>query len=380
MDSLLAYAWIFPTVAFAMDLLLLIQIGKAPAATPARPQLFLFYACVGWWNLCVLFLLAAPNADVARRVLYPIHLTLPWIYISYYWTCVSISGRAGSPIWRAYGVLLAVGALILLGLVNYSFWFTPDDTFYIREVRRFPWGHYPVGGIGPKLLNIMTLAAIPVATISALFPRPGFHSRSTAGLFLLFWLGLGTNYLPVHGIDILPLGNALDAGLSFFIVRTWLGSYSSTWTARLLVLGALLCPSLVIAYLMAAFVLPVHPVSTVTTALAATVAALWVSRYVSLRADSSVRALPQLRLSEAGLTPQELRICKLVARGLDRRAIENRLQITAGTLRIHLKSIYAKTIEKGRDNPSPDREKLQRLTTFLHALEVETRDNQSRTA
>ena len=80
------------------------------------------------------------------------------------------------------------------------------------------------------------------------------------------------------------------------------------------------------------------------------------SRGEQLLDDRSVRrALDHLLRREAGvaearrvLTPRELDIVRMVARGLRNRQIADELSISEGTVKIHLHSIYAKLGVSGR--------------------------------
>ena len=69
------------------------------------------------------------------------------------------------------------------------------------------------------------------------------------------------------------------------------------------------------------------------------------------------------------LTPSEVRISTLIAKGVPRDGICRRTGITPATLKIHLKSIYTKTIETGQITKDGKAGKFQRLTIFLHSLE-----------
>lgn len=78
-----------------------------------------------------------------------------------------------------------------------------------------------------------------------------------------------------------------------------------------------------------------------------------------------------------GLTMAEAGICAELCRGLPRAEVRNRLRITSGTLKCHLRKIYAKTIERQLDDASDDRDKLHRLTSFLRDRKDEWRESVS---
>lgn len=68
------------------------------------------------------------------------------------------------------------------------------------------------------------------------------------------------------------------------------------------------------------------------------------------------------------LTYQEAQICADIDEGIAREDIAQKLKIQATTLKIHLKSIYAKTMGRSTDASPAHRDKLQRLTVFLKKL------------
>jgi DNA-binding CsgD family transcriptional regulator len=70
-----------------------------------------------------------------------------------------------------------------------------------------------------------------------------------------------------------------------------------------------------------------------------------------------------------GLTYQEAQICAEIDEGSSRGEIARKLAIRASTLKIHLRSIYAKTIERNGRPLRASRDKLQRLTIFLKRLQ-----------
>ncbi|PJZ71466.1 hypothetical protein CH373_02950 [Leptospira perolatii] len=72
--------------------------------------------------------------------------------------------------------------------------------------------------------------------------------------------------------------------------------------------------------------------------------------------------------SRTKLTRKETEICASIAIGTDKVKISEELGIHSGTMKNHLKSIYRKTIDREREIPGPERDKLQRLTIYLFRL------------
>lgn len=75
----------------------------------------------------------------------------------------------------------------------------------------------------------------------------------------------------------------------------------------------------------------------------------WVDKGSANRAlEKLLRRQQESREDEPSLTPRELEIVRMVARGLRNRAIAEQLQITEGTVKIHLHNIYEKLEISGR--------------------------------
>ncbi|MCB1175542.1 MAG: response regulator [Leptospiraceae bacterium] len=83
---------------------------------------------------------------------------------------------------------------------------------------------------------------------------------------------------------------------------------------------------------------------------------------------SQSKRLFRLLQADYGLTYQESLICSQIYEGLDRDAIIDLLGIKKGTMKFHLKSIFAKTIDQSGDHNGNHSGKLQRLTVFLYKL------------
>jgi DNA-binding NarL/FixJ family response regulator len=75
----------------------------------------------------------------------------------------------------------------------------------------------------------------------------------------------------------------------------------------------------------------------------------WVDKGSANRAlEKLLRREEEGRAAEPSLTPRELEIVRMVARGLRNRTIAEQLQISEGTVKIHLHNIYEKLAVGGR--------------------------------
>jgi len=171
------------------------------------------------------------------------------------------------------------------------------------------------------------------------------------------------------------LGNAADAIVSAAIVgllyRVDRHSRSQTLTFRAAGVLAAIAVAVLCAYLIG--VIADGPAQAVAVAVVTPVVGLGTYlRFFTLLPNKGAPASDDPEPSEPlhnvwRLTPTEMRICEHLQAGHSRDRLPPLLGISEGTLKNHLKSIYGKTIDRGRDDPSNHRDKLQRLTALLLA-------------
>ena len=188
------------------------------------------------------------------------------------------------------------------------------------------------------------------------------------GIFFTFWiLGLLSNGFTIAGFEIYPMGNAIDAMLcilfSSYLHRSnqvFFKGQPLLWLAEILTslsFGALF--GLVFNMLIPRVSEGVSIITSVVFALGA----LSFLQYLKCPGLSEQKILEIPYLS-----PQELRICQLIAQGYRKKEMLVFLNITDGTFRNHLASIYSKTIEKGRAPDPLAKDKLQQLTIYLQKI------------
>ena len=199
-------------------------------------------------------------------------------------------------------------------------------------------------------------------------------------LFLAYWVALITNYLPVAGIEILPIGNAADAVLSAAIVLQLYGGTPTTMAGERLRSLAEFAGAAAFAVLGGYAAAQLMGGSTAPVAIVSGVAALGAYRFLFQRLrPATLRTGPvaapltgtpfaRVLKDDFGLTGAEISVCVLLRQGHEKDEVAARLMISRGTLKRHLSSIYGKTVERNSVKASNRHDKLQRLTVFLASM------------
>lgn len=268
--------------------------------------------------------------------------------------CLAAAGfRTPGPVGRAALLFASAGALLVLA----SLFFEREPLVAAYEARSF--GTFPrLQPLGLAVFGVL-IGGGAIASLTALLrPRAPPDIRSFPIFALFWWLGLALNALPLAGLDMPPLATAVDAIVCVFFVRTLPGRRAGWWS----VAPAALTIGLIAAFLATTLeFLSTDAQLAAGTALAALAAALLGAGAGGAKAVAPGETRLRENWARLKLTRQEERICELLMEGYTRKQIAFFLGVTAGTLRNHLASIYAKTLGPGGGD------QLQRLTIYLHA-------------
>ncbi len=352
--------------------------------------MIVLYLCLAGFNLGVALMVSADDPDRAYFFLFLMRPFLFSLGPAFFWTVSALLARpARVPVALLFTLAFA---LALTSGVEYL----RGGDFFISGMRRFAWGYLPQAGPGAKIglgavFGLSVLPAFGLLTLAAL--RAGrladgaVSARTVLILFALWWAGLFSNGLNLLGVSFFPLASLVDALMSFIITAVLHRRAPLDPRGRFLLrlAGALasVCPGLLVTWVLLEFILPAAPALTGLVGLITALVALGMFQWLFQPArerppapDASARdaagADPPLfvRLqNEYRLTYQEARICEDLARGLPRAEIIRRLAISDGTFRNHLSEIYRKTIDPIDPPEKSSRDRWQRLTVFLHALE-----------
>lgn len=363
-----------PAAGFLADLVLAASLwARKDRRRYDRPFLLLAVALANWNLGCLLYRAASTEAE-SRLLLYLMHQLHVLIAPAFLWTAMSLTGRRSR--WPL--VLAFVGSAAVWAMVQYSRYFVPGDVFMMAAVHREYWGFAPVAGPGARIYNLLFLFCIPTGLFFLFRPIesavPRRTLRAVSFLFAAQWLATFANFAEVNGFRVYPIGNAVDAVVSVWIVgvlyREGEGGVLSLHLMRVASLIAALNVGLISSYLV---VFLLGGTSLDSLAVLASGAVAGVASTVASGALFPARSLDSASrpigmagtLRDLGLDVQEEELCRLLMRGLAREEIAAQMGLKDASLKQLLKTVYGKTIERGYEEPTRRRDKLQRLTVFL---------------
>jgi DNA-binding CsgD family transcriptional regulator len=241
---------------------------------------------------------------------------------------------------------------------------------YIAEFHQFKFGLGPITTpVGNVLGALPQLTGIALAAGLLLHPvkwNAFFHRGLFVVGVVLWWLPMFANLAPMAGMNIPPLHPIADVvmsiGFSAYLNRRSLQAPQASAIASNLLIAASV--GVILTTLAGLIVVLPAAVALFATALGAA-ACLTLLRYPrEAAALADIPAVLALDLQQFGLSRQEIRICELIQEGHSRSFIQLVLNVSNGTLRNHLKNIYAKVLPRDAERPAA-RDQLQRLTVFL---------------
>ncbi|MBW0435379.1 LuxR family transcriptional regulator [Leptospira yasudae] len=327
---------------------------------PFHKLMTAFYLAIGFQNFSTAAMCLSPNEDVSIAW---------WIFQchSFFILAPILVGMAsfstGRKILNPYTWTTLIAAIIV------DFLASSMPRFFIGGFKLLSFGLSPlispVGaalGVGVHLLSLcicIYLFARPVQW-NVFFERKFFIS-----VFLLWWFALFANLFPMHGINLPPLHPVADAALSVTL-SVYLNRYNAAGFGFWRILANILI-SIAVGVTIGMLFWPVLKSvayrELYVTAIAAFSACSFISflLFHSFKTDS-ILPRKEFNLEGFGLSKQEIRICELLEAGHSRTFIQLILNVSNGTLRNHLKNIYAKVLPESK---STAKDQLQRLTIFL---------------
>ncbi|MBL8020868.1 MAG: hypothetical protein JNM27_14455 [Leptospirales bacterium] len=365
-----AYYYLLPvTGALANLALLALNFRRAHSLNRV---LFVVYGAVAGVNLSLAFMLKSPDAEAGMFWLFILRHFLFFLPLCLLVLAAFLSGRK---ILNTFTALLFAYWLCFIVLADFTY--LTDRGWFVREMHLHAWGYFPVlhpPGIALLSSGYLTCFAISIYWLARPIERIAGISLPVVLIFyLVWWPGIMLNGFPLAGFEIPPFGNGIDAIVSLAFSaslhrkRSGFFTPGPLWVLSEMLASAafgLLCGFLVLVLLPGAIL--TGPVITGLVMAAGSLVFLnWLRREPVDQAKA--KDLTSI-LKPYDLSRQETRICELIAEGYSKRDVLVFLNIADGTLRNHLMSIYDKTIHKTSNVPESSRDKLQRLTVFLHRL------------
>ncbi|EOQ97713.1 transcriptional regulator, LuxR family [Leptospira wolbachii serovar Codice str. CDC] len=210
--------------------------------------------------------------------------------------------------------------------------------------------------------------AIAVSLYFVLSPQewiPFFDRKTFIIALCVWWFGLFSNFLPMYGFDFPPFHPIVDATLSV-LLSIYLNRYNTSRPSLYSLFASILISLAVGLFVGILFlgILPIFPFKEFVTSIVTTFVGLLFFAYLlkTTLKENKPNLSFSLSLGDFSLSKQELRICELIAEGHSRSFIRLILNVSDGTLRNHLKNIYAKVLPESN---STSKDQLQRLTVFL---------------
>ncbi|MCG6169991.1 helix-turn-helix transcriptional regulator [Leptospira sanjuanensis] len=327
---------------------------------PFHKLMTAFYLAIGFQNFSTAAMCLSTNEETSLAW---------WIFQCHSFFLLSpiLVGMASFSTGRK--ILNVYTWIVLIAAVVVDFLCSSMPRLFIVEFRMLSFGLSPmISPFGAALGAGIHLLSLSVCIY--LFVRPVqwnvfFERNFFVGVFLLWWFALFANFFPMHGVNLPPLHPVADAALSVTLA-VYLNRYNAAGFGFWRILANILI-SIAVGVTIGMLFWPVlrsiayHELY--VTAIAAFCACSFISflLFHSFRTDS-ILPRQEFNLEGFGLSKQEIRICELLEAGHSRTFIQLILNVSNGTLRNHLKNIYAKVLPESK---STAKDQLQRLTILL---------------
>lgn len=339
---------------------LLPNVGKDH---PFHRLILIFYASAIVFNITTAILCISDSPGFSRAIwayaMVPAWFLIPVLLVS------MVSFASGRGIVNRFSIFMGVSvlpALFAIFISPASFLVSFHKTsFAILSLEMSAMGSF-LGGYSQFIGIALSLYLIlrPIRWVS-------FFSRKLFIIaILLWWLPMLSNILATAGFDIPPPHSLADAVMS--VMFSIYLNRRSIGVSPIISLVSNILISLSISVILGIIAWEVLPTHSGKEVVVISVVALFACIFASLL---NVKGLASgeshgndmdASLREFKLSKQELRICELIFEGHSRAFIQLVLNISEGTLRNHLKNIYAKVLPKRKDQ---SKDQLQRLTVLI---------------
>jgi hypothetical protein len=206
------------------------------------------------------------------------------------------------------------------------------------------------------------------------------HLLTVRWIFTFIWIAAITSFLPVHGILIYPIGNAVDGVLSALCVSILYkkNKLSEKLNFRLRAVEGL--ATLSIGIIIMWFTLDIlhwqNNFGLVFSGILATTLSIIFFKMFSGIKQVAIPSKDEMKdlYGELALTPTETAICYLVHKGITRPIIAETMGIKPVTLKKHLQTIYAKVFKKSKIEQA-NGDKYFQLYLWLEKKHQEKKEN-----
>lgn len=329
------------------------------------------YATLIFTNLISIWMFFADNPDIA---LFRLYVLRHFLFLLPFFLLQLTGYLTGRNHWNVVTKLFLGIVVLAVLFAEVTYWFNLNFLL-IQEMKLRPWGYFPV--LKPAARILLTVLFVGSWLISIYwFIKPikridFFSYNKLKVFFILWWASLMLNMIPLSGYNLYPLGNGFDSIASIlfstYIHKRRLGFSESLFLSRISEVCISLSAGIIMAFLSLSFVPGLNETIVVIIILFSGIVSLLYLEYLKT-ADIELELHNKKThkdLKIPNLSKQENRICELILEGYRRSDLLVFLNISDGTLRNHLSSIYSKTIANEK-NPNENRDQFQRLTVYLH--------------
>lgn len=266
--------------------------------------------------------------------------------------------------------------LVLILAVIADFLCSSLPRMFVVEIVTYNFGSGPLltlrGGMIGGGIHVLSMCFCIYFFLKPVKWNVFFDKKFFISIFMLWWLALFSNFLPLYGQELPPLHPVADSVLSV-ILSVYLNRYSEA-KFGILRIGANILISIAIGVLFGmllwSLLAAISFREIYVTAASSLIACSFLSFLLFHQYKSNqVFSIPKLNLEKYGLSKQEIRICELIEEGHSRSFIQLVLNVSNGTLRNHFKNIYSKVLPESK---SSSKDQLQRLTVFLSKKKSKT--------
>lgn len=374
------YFYLVPLAGFFADLSILIVNFFSEKRRISRFSLSLsiFYFGIACWNLTLFLGYVSKTSKEAMDVFFYMYTIQLLMTNSFLLFCMEQSNQSLANIEKFLKISLVFSSIWFF-LLMYSYFFSLENSIFIRGVKQYSWGFYPIAGYGSYITHIFW-GFVFICSLYFLISYGIRHpkdkrTRVITILIVLMILASISNFIVLWGKDILPLGNAADAILTTILAAVFYREQQLKNPAKIFLKIAGIIASMGVSLLIIWFFLDF-----VIELKENTVLFFIISVFISFFSllifnilfsppliKKSFEETYQLLREKYHLTHQEAMICRYIIQDKERKEILRILNISGNTLKVQLNSIYKKTIEK--ENNEFNRNKYPILKEFLKSIE-----------
>ncbi len=373
------FFYLIPLAGFFSNISILIVIYFMKKSRQYRFSLSLLYSGAVGFNLFQFLSFLTDSYELSMRVYY-YYYTIQLLMTNGFLLFSLEFTNKNYKVVRNHMTVSLIFSLIWMVILLYSSILTDLNNLFISGIRKYDWGFYPMPGYGSYITNIYWIYVF-VISYYYLFQYLKKNPKDKKGriiilLFALITIASISNFLTLWEFQILPLGSAFDAILTPILAAIFFREqYLETQAQFFLKIAGIIAAvsfSLVVLWFFSSYIL------TFNKNLIFYIIFIIFITFISLIFFNTLFSPPILRNNFEkkyeilrniyDLTHQEAMICKYISEEKKRSEILKIMNVSGNTLKVQLKSIYKKTIER-EQKFQKNKNKFPILKEFLENIE-----------